>query len=76
MEAADIGHGRQGIQVDLFVQVRLDKILHRCSRVQRDIVPSTESPGGMGELGTALIAPALANAVFAATGKRLSTLPL
>jgi len=78
MEAADIGHGRQGIQVDLFVHVRLDKILQPVlhARVQRDIVPSTESPGGMDELGTALIAPALANAVFAATGKRLRTLPL
>ncbi|MTW13629.1 molybdopterin-dependent oxidoreductase [Pseudoduganella eburnea] len=44
--------------------------------METHIVPSTESPGGMGELGTALIAPALANAVFAATGKRLRTLPL
>jgi len=39
------------------------------------VVPSTESPGGMGELGTAVIQPALANAVFAATGKRLRRTP-
>jgi len=39
------------------------------------VVPSTESPGGMGELGTAVIAPAIANAVFAATGKRLRRTP-
>jgi isoquinoline 1-oxidoreductase beta subunit len=39
------------------------------------VVQSTESPGGMGEIGTAVIGPALANAVFAATGKRVRTLP-
>ena len=35
-----------------------------------------EAPGGIGEPGTAATAPALANAVFAATGKRLRKLPL
>jgi isoquinoline 1-oxidoreductase beta subunit len=35
------------------------------------IVPSREPPGGMGECGTSAIVPAVANAVFAATGKRL-----
>jgi isoquinoline 1-oxidoreductase beta subunit len=40
------------------------------------IVPSTEAPGGIGEPGTGPIAPALANALCAATGLRLRTLPL
>ncbi|SDT24838.1 isoquinoline 1-oxidoreductase, beta subunit [Halopseudomonas xinjiangensis] len=40
------------------------------------IVNSGEAPGGVGEAGTAMIAPALLNAVFAATGQRLRRLPL
>ncbi len=44
--------------------------------VEVHLVESTESPGGIGEPGTAAIAPALTNAVFAATGKRVRKLPL
>jgi isoquinoline 1-oxidoreductase beta subunit len=40
------------------------------------LVPSTQPPGGMGEPGTALIGPAVANAVFQATGRRVRRLPL
>ena len=37
---------------------------------------SSEPPGGMGEAGTSAIVPAVTNAVFAATGKRLRKLPI
>jgi CO/xanthine dehydrogenase Mo-binding subunit len=40
------------------------------------IIDSDASPGGVGEPGTPPIAPAVNNAVFAATGKRLRELPL
>jgi isoquinoline 1-oxidoreductase beta subunit len=40
------------------------------------LVPSDEPPGGVGEPGVPVIAPAVANAVFAATGRRLRRLPL
>ena len=40
------------------------------------IVQSIETPGGMGECGTSAIVPAVANAIFAATGKRLRKMPI
>jgi isoquinoline 1-oxidoreductase beta subunit len=44
--------------------------------IEVHIVPSREAPGGMGEPGTSAIAPAVTNAIFAATGKRLRKLPI
>ena len=44
--------------------------------VELHIVASTEKPSGVGEPGVPVIAPAVANALAAATGKRLRTLPL
>ncbi len=44
-------------------------------KVEVHIVPSSEPPTGVGEPGVPPIGPALANAVFAATGKRVRVLP-
>ena len=40
------------------------------------LVNSTEKPGGVGEPATALIAPAIANALATLTGKRVRKLPM
>jgi len=45
-------------------------------RVETHLISSTESPGGVGETGTACVAAALCNAIFAATGRRVRTLPV
>jgi isoquinoline 1-oxidoreductase subunit beta len=44
--------------------------------IEVHIVPSQEAPGGIGEPGVPPIAPAVANAIFAATGKRVRRLPI
>jgi len=50
--------------------------MNQMPHVEVHIVPSTEKMGGAGEPGVPPIAPAVANAVFAATGKRIRTLPI
>jgi len=44
--------------------------------IEIHVIPSGEAPGGIGEAGTVAAMPALANAIFAATGKRLRRLPI
>jgi isoquinoline 1-oxidoreductase beta subunit len=43
--------------------------------VEVHLVKSGEEPGGIGEPGTVAIAPAIGNAIFAATGRRIRKLP-
>jgi len=50
--------------------------LSEMPRIETHVVPSTEKPGGVGEPGVPPIAPAVANALFALTGRRLRRLPL
>jgi CO/xanthine dehydrogenase Mo-binding subunit len=44
--------------------------------IEVHLVKNTEAPGGIGEPGTVGIAPAVTNAIFAATGKRIRKLPI
>ncbi len=44
--------------------------------IETYIVPSTNPPGGIGEASTPTIAPAVTNAIFSATGKRIRRLPI
>jgi isoquinoline 1-oxidoreductase beta subunit len=50
--------------------------MNEVPRVEVYRVDSSEAPGGLGEVGTAIAAPALGNAIFAATGVRLRSLPV
>jgi len=57
---------------DTYQVVRMDE----APDIEVHIVASAEHPGGIGEPGTSAIMPAVANAIFAATGKRLRKLPV
>ena len=50
--------------------------MNEAPAIEVHIVKSAERPGGMGETGTSAIVPAIANAIFAATGKRLRKMPV
>jgi isoquinoline 1-oxidoreductase beta subunit len=50
--------------------------MNEAPAVEVHIVQNSEPPGGMGEAGTSAIVPAVANAIFAATGKRLRKMPV
>lgn len=57
---------------DTYSVVRMDE----APAIEVHIVETGEAPGGLGEPGTSAIVPAVANAVFAATGKRLRRMPI
>jgi isoquinoline 1-oxidoreductase beta subunit len=50
--------------------------MNETPKIEVILVNSTEKPGGVGEPATALVGPAVANALFAATGKRVRKMPL
>ena len=57
---------------DRYTPLRIDAM----PEVEVHIVPSTERPTGVGEPGVPPIGPAVANAIYAATGKRVRQLPI
>jgi isoquinoline 1-oxidoreductase beta subunit len=57
---------------DNYQAVRIDE----APAIEVYLVASREPPGGLGEPGTAALAPAVVNAIYAATGKRLRKLPI
>jgi isoquinoline 1-oxidoreductase beta subunit len=50
--------------------------MNECPTIETHIVESNEKSGGIGEPGVPCTAPAIANAIFAATGKRIRKLPI
>lgn len=65
------GRVQQG-NFDDYPVVRMDE----CPAIEVHIVPSTEAHGGIGEPGVPALAPAVCNAFFAASGKRIRRLPV
>ena len=50
--------------------------INEVPKIDISLVKSLEAPGGIGEPGTSCLMPALTNAIFAATGKRIRKLPV
>jgi len=50
--------------------------LNEMPSIDVHLITSSAAPGGIGEPGTAGVAPALTNAIFAATSKRIRKLPV
>jgi isoquinoline 1-oxidoreductase beta subunit len=67
----DKGRVQQG-NFHQYDMLRIDEM----PKVEVHIVPSQAAPGGIGEASTPGIAPAVSNAIFAATGKRVRRLPI
>ena len=67
----DQGRVQQG-NFDSYRVLRMSEV----PAIDVHLVESTEAPGGLGETGTAAAFPAVANAVYAATGQRIRRLPI
>jgi isoquinoline 1-oxidoreductase beta subunit len=68
-----IKHGR--VEQSNFDDYRMLRI-NEAPLIDVHLVKSSEVPGGVGEPGTSAVIPAVANAIFAATGKRVRKLPI
>jgi CO/xanthine dehydrogenase Mo-binding subunit len=62
----------QDINLDTYTPLRMGDV----PELEIEFLPSTESPVGLGEPATTAVAPAIANAIFAATGVRVRHLPI
>jgi isoquinoline 1-oxidoreductase beta subunit len=71
----ELTYERGAVQQSNFHDYRMMRI-NEVPPLEVHVVPSGESPGGIGEVGTAISAPALANAITAATGVRFRKLPI
>jgi isoquinoline 1-oxidoreductase beta subunit len=50
--------------------------MNECPEIETHIVENNEKSGGIGEPGVPCAAPAIANAIYALTGKRIRRLPI
>lgn len=57
---------------DTYELIRIDDM----PTIEVELVASTEAPGGIGEPGTVIVQPAVANAIFAATGVQQTRMPI
>ncbi|MBP0592522.1 xanthine dehydrogenase family protein molybdopterin-binding subunit [Paraburkholderia sp. LEh10] len=72
---SEITIDRGRVQQNNFTDYRILRI-NETPAIEVHIVKSSEAPGGIGEPGTSAAMPAIANAIYAATGKRLRQLPV
>jgi len=71
--AITLENGR--VQQQNFHDYRVLRV-HETPEIDVHIIPSDAPPGGIGETGVPPVAPAICNAIFAATGQRLRSLPI
>ncbi len=72
--AITVEHGR--VQQSNFHDYEVLRMNDAPPIIEVHLIPGSEAPGGCGEPGVPPIAPAVANAIFAATGKRIRRLPI
>jgi isoquinoline 1-oxidoreductase beta subunit len=72
--------GEINIQVGRVQQTNFDRYRvlrgNEMPKIVTYVIDSDAAPGGVGEPATALVAPAVCNAIYAATGRRLRSLPI